>query len=284
MSSTPYGTTGLFHDLWQRAHAGEIRDAVAQHAATEQVNPTIDAACFAMEEARDPDSFRSEYLAEFTGSGDAFLDFDRIDLAGAPVAGPKDAQAWVAGLDPAFSKDPFGLALAGRTADGRMAVGPVRALRPEGDFSGPIDEVAQVVKEYKARACTDQFSSAAVTDRLRNHHGLAVRINTMTPQSKTAIFQALRTSLYDGTLLLPDHPGLIDELRRLRTKYAAGQAAVVNPRVGGSHGDMAQSLALAVHELSSTIVGTRGPFFAAPPPPSVWGPLKPGQKFSEGTW
>ena len=282
VSSTPYGTTGLFHDLWQRAHAGEIRDAVAQHASTEQVNPTIDAPFLAMEEARDPDSFRSEYLAEFTGSGDAFLDFDRIDLAGAPVARPEDAQAWVAGLDPAFSKDPFGLAVAGRAGDGRLLVGPVRALRPEGDFSGPVDEVAAIVKEYRASACTDQFSSAAVTERLRNHHGLAVRINAMTPQSKTAIFQSLRATLYDGSLTLPDHPSLIGELRRLRTKYAAGQAAVVNPRVGGSHGDQAQALAMAVFEISKMVVGARGPFFAAPPSSSRWGALKPGQIFGDG--
>jgi hypothetical protein len=78
-----------------------------------------------------------------------------------------------------------------------------------------------------------------------------VKVNTMTAQTKTAAFQQLRASLYDGSLRLPDHPALIAELRRLRTKFTAGSAAILNPRVGGSHGDMAQALALAVHETTS---------------------------------
>lgn len=250
MCSTPYGTSGLFADTYTRANAGELEDAQAQHATTAEVNPTIDPAFLVAEEKRDPDGFRAEYMAEFTGSGDAFLDFDRIELAGAAIARPEDASRWVAGLDPAFSKDPFGYALVGRTVKGSLVVGPVGALRPEGNFAGPVDEVARVVKEYGAKAVADQFSSAAVIERLRNHHHLQASVHTMTAASKTEIFQSLRARLYDGSLILPDHPALIGELRRLRTRYSTGQSAVVNPRVGGSHGDMAQALAVAVHELS----------------------------------
>ena len=38
---------------------------------------------------------------------------------------------------------------------------------------------------------------------------------------------------------------LIAEMRRLRTKFSAGSAAVVVPRVAGSHGDRCQALAMA---------------------------------------
>jgi hypothetical protein len=251
LSSTPYGTSGLFADIWHRADAGEIEDAVAQHFTTQEVNPTISESFLALEEKRDPDSFRAEYLAEFTSSGDSFLDFSRIDDARAPIACPEAAQAWVAGCDPAFSRDAFGLALVGRTEAGNLVVGPVKALQPEGAFSGPTDEVAEIAKEYNARCVTDQFSSAAIVDRLRNHHALDVKLHTMTAASKTAVYQSLRAALYSGELTLPDSPSLVAELKRLRTNYTSGQAAVVNPRVGGSHGDQAQALALAVHELSS---------------------------------
>jgi hypothetical protein len=249
--STPWGTSGLFAELWERTHAGEFEDAAAHKHSTQEVNPTIPAEFLAMEERRDPEMFRSEYLAEFLGSGDAFLDFDRFELVGAPTAGPKDAQTWVAGLDPAFSRDPFGLALVGRTAEGQLVVGPVRALDAQGGFAAPVDEVAEVVREYNATAVTDQFCAAATAERLRQEHGVHVRVNTMTPQSKTSIFQELRVKLYDGSLVLPDHPALINELRRLRTKYTAGSAAILNPRVGGSHGDMAQAVAMAVGELAT---------------------------------
>ena len=172
VSSTPYGESGLFATLFDRASKGEIEDAVATHLTTAEVNPTIGETFLAQEQGRDPDSFTSEYLARFVGSGDTFIDFERVALLGAPVARPEDAQSWVAGLNPAFSKDPFGLALVGRTADGRLVVGPVLAIQPEGEFSGPVDEIARVAREYGARCVTDQFSQAAVVERLRHEHGL----------------------------------------------------------------------------------------------------------------
>jgi hypothetical protein len=256
MASTPYGTAGLFADMHARASAGSIDDAEAQHATSAEVNPTLDAAFLAQEEARDPDNFRAEYMAEFTGSGDAFLDFARIDDdARLPPQPPAAATSWVAGLDPAFSKDPFGYALVGRTSSGQLIVGPIGALRAQGDFGGPVDEVAGFAKEYKARAIVDQFSSAAVVERLQQKHHITTTVNTMSATSKTEIFQSLRAALYDGSLTLPDNPALLTELRRLRTRFSAGQSSVVNPRVGGSHGDIAQALAMAVHALS----GAKGP-------------------------
>jgi hypothetical protein len=39
-------------------------------------------------------------------------------------------------------------------------------------------------------------------------------------------------------------------LRRLRSKFTAGSASVVNPRVGGSHGDQAQALAMVTYGLA----------------------------------
>jgi hypothetical protein len=54
-----------------------------------------------------------------------------------------------------------------------------------------------------------------------------------------------------GELELYDQPQLLAEFRRLRTRYAAGRSQVENPRVGGSHGDLAQALALVVYEQRS---------------------------------
>ena len=89
VSSTPYGESGLFATLFDRASKGEIEDAVATHLTTAEVNPTIGETFLAQEQGRDPDSFASEYLARFVGSGDTFIDFERVALLGAPVAGPR---------------------------------------------------------------------------------------------------------------------------------------------------------------------------------------------------
>jgi hypothetical protein len=52
----------------------------------------------------------------------------------------------------------------------------------------------------------------------------------------------------EGGIELPEHPQLLRELRAARTRYAAGRSSVVLPRIGGSHCDLAQALALAVYE------------------------------------
>ncbi len=58
----------------------------------------------------------------------------------------------------------------------------------------------------------------------------------------------MRARLNLGQLELYPDEQLLAELGRLRTRYTAGSSSVVNPRVGGSHGDLAQALALAVYE------------------------------------
>lgn len=262
VSSTPWGQSGLFAELYQQAASGELEDAVAQHATTREANPTIADEFLAREQARDPEGFRSEYLAEFAGSGAAFLDPDRIEeaLAKRTELPPEFCTDWVAGLDPAFSSDPFGLAIVGRDPADRqqLRLGLVQSWRPSrtkpDSFEerraiedAVLDEVAAVCLRYRARLVTDQYAAKSIVNYLQRK-GLAVRTEAMTAATKTAAFTALRARLNLGGLELYNGPGLVAELRRLRTKYAAGASSVVNPRAGGSHGDLAQALALAVFE------------------------------------
>src|SRR5207302_3454670 len=99
-ASTPWGQDGLFASLYQQAASGELADAAAHHASTAEVNPTIPTAFFEQEQARDPEGFKGEYLAEFVGSGAAFLDPDRIAEAVADRGelAPEQATGWIAGL------------------------------------------------------------------------------------------------------------------------------------------------------------------------------------------
>ncbi len=77
----------------------------------------------------------------------------------------------------------------------------------------------------------------------------------MTAETKTRAFQALQARILSRSLELYEERTLLAELRRLRTKYRAGSAAVENPRAGDSHGDIAQALALAVWKLDEGGVG-----------------------------
>jgi hypothetical protein len=200
--------------------AGQLGDAVAQRATTRDVNPTIDAGFFAAEEQRDPESFRSEYGAEFVGSGGAFLDPETIAEAVADrhELAPDQASGWVAGLDPAFASDPFGLALVGRR-EGRLVLERVQAWTPRKRWFRRVEsfeerrdvddellvEVAEVCKRYGARCVADQYAAPQVVARLREL-GLTVTAIPMTATSKTQAFQELRAGLNMGELELSRQP------------------------------------------------------------------------------
>ncbi len=262
VSSTPFGAAGLFAELHQRASSGELADAVAQHATTGEMNPTIDAGFLEQERVRDPEGFRSEYEAEFLAGGAAFLDPGRVAdaMADRQELAPGEVVDCVAGLDPAFSSDPFGLAIVGRDPSDRRRLVLALACRwkpPRGRAGSfeerreiedaVLDQVAELCMRYGARAVTDQFAAPAVVSYLRQR-GVGVRVQPMTAQAKTQAYVELRARLNTSSLELYGEPVLLGELRRLRSRYAAGRASVVSPRAGDSHGDIAQALALAVFE------------------------------------
>lgn len=249
--STPYGLDNSFSRQYHDAKDGKLTGARAFHAPSWEVNPTLTRAYLDGERQRDPGNFDQEYGAEFLASGDGFIDLDRAVVGGTEVAPPEAGTGWVIGLDPAFAAkgDDFGVAVVGRSkaTKGQLIVGPVLALRPEGDFTGALSKVAEIATYYNARGVTDQHAAEAVVNFLRRL-GVTVRKHPMSATSKTDVFNELRARMYDKTLTMPNLPPLLAELRRLQTRFRAGSSAVVNPRVGSSHGDMAQALALAVFE------------------------------------
>lgn len=261
-SSTPWGADGYFAELFARALGGELDDAIAHHATTAEANPAISPGFLAAEERRDPESFKSEYLAEFVGSGGVFFEPGNVRAA-VTLPGelhPGDGTNWIGGLDPAFSSDPFGLALVGRDPRdrARLLVGLVRSWAPPRRKAVSLEEgrsfedvvlaeVAQVLRLFGASAVTDQYKSAGVVERLRRH-GVSVRSVAMTAPVKDAAFGFLRGRLNEGSIELFEHPDLLRELRAIRVRYAAGRSSVVLPRIGGSHCDLAQALAIACLE------------------------------------
>jgi hypothetical protein len=259
--STPFGQDGWFGETFHQASAGGLPSAVAVHAPSAEVNPTLTAEILAQEEARDPESYRQEFGADFLAPGGAYLDFARIVVADRPplpaeaVAGNGLMRPIVAGLDPSFASDPFGVVIVGRDPDRRDRLVVVRAVAIGGrgrEFEPTMAQVVDVLREHGAsRVVTDQFSAAAVVDRLQRD-GFPVTVHQTTAASKTAAYAEVRALLYRDDLEVygrePGGPALVAELRRLRTRFTVGQAAVYSPRVGGSHGDLASALSLVAFD------------------------------------
>ena len=200
------------------------------------MNPTLTQAFFDKERQRDPDRYPSEYLARFTGGGANYLDPERIEDCIArdrDELQPEQGIRWIAGLNPAFSHDPFGLAIVSQAPRDhrRLVLGYARSWIPgrrsSSDGRGGFEqrrlredellaEVAEVCLRYRvARVVTDQFASEQVVGRLRQA-GLQVQVIPMSASSKTQIYQELRSRFYQQGLELYRQEELIAEAKRLR--------------------------------------------------------------------
>lgn len=260
VASTPYGAEGTFAELFARARDGELQGAVAHHATSAEMNPRLDADFLRDEFERDPDMYAGEYEARFIGSGGAFLSSDKINAAcdgRDDELNPLEATEYIAGLDPGFHSDPFGLSIVGRDhlRPERLRLALARQWEPTsgGSFDDRRDvvdatlaDVVEICKHYGVRrAVCDQHLAPAISDYM-GRRGIHVETIAMTAVTKTLAYMELRERLNLQQLDLYEHAALKAQLRRLRTRYKAGAASVVNPRVGGSHGDLAQSLAISV--------------------------------------
>lgn len=256
--SSPNGMTGFFADRFQRARDSAGWDA--RQLATSQVRPDLDAAYLEELRAEMPETFDAEYMAMFESGGDVFFDLSRFEpLAGELPATPGEGEAWIAGLDPAFSSDAFGVALVGRR-EGGFVLGPVEAIAPErpkgrrwsfeekrAAEDRMIARVAKRCSTYAAAAWLDQHQSAAIEQRLREA-GVSARTVGMTADVKYAAFRELRDRLYDGTLRVPNDERLLQELAAVRFKHGS-PPKIVLPRSSRGHCDAVQALAVAVYKL-----------------------------------
>jgi hypothetical protein len=200
------------------------------------------------------DSFLQEYGAEFVVGGGQFFDLREIDFENRPAA-PGDGVNWVAGFDPAFHGDHFGVALVGvsRSEPGVLLVGVVDGIKPSATKRrglGPrraredatLEKVLELIAPYEPRIVSDQHQPDAIR-AFFGRQGMSVQIVNLRGPAQTAAFTSMRARLMDGSLRLWDHPQLVEELRRVRARESS--EAIVLPHFGGSHCDVASALCLA---------------------------------------
>lgn len=262
VASTPWGSDNAFASLYERALDGKLGDhAFALRMSTAEANPSITPEYLASKEAElGEDGFAQEFEAQFLRSGNAFIEMDRVRVDREGDLGPDEhgCTDLIAGLDPSFSGsgDAFGLAIVGtatRTIGLHRLIYADAQRLPRGQtgFEAHMGRIVGTLKMYDVtRAVTDQYADAAVVERLQQD-GITCRVNRMGPESKTRAYNSLRGLLYAGTLELYRHRQLLVELGRLRTRFSPGSASVYNPRQGGSHGDVAQALAIVADHIAT---------------------------------
>jgi hypothetical protein len=265
VASTPFGTGGMFAQLFERAQAGEIDGAAAHHYTSAEMNPELDSAFLSAELALDPEMFRGEYLAEFQASGGAYLDAQRIaECVGRSDLGRLDILDPILGVDLGFTSDPAACVVLGKDPahQGTLLVAMTRRWEPaksrtfeerrhvEDTLLADICEIAYAYGLPGTRACSvvlDQYLSEPVKAFFQKR-AVPVKVLGLTATTKSLAFAELKDRIYARSIELPDDAELLGELRGLRTQFKAGSSTVVTPRTSRGHSDLAVALALAAWE------------------------------------
>jgi hypothetical protein len=261
--STPRGERGIFWKLWRLA---DDLGVYKLQASTAEMNPLIQSSYLALEQARDPDLYRQEFLAQFVAGGGAFLSPDVVRAA--VGVGEHKHQVRIVGLDPAFSRDSFaGVCVC--TDGERYYVDEIRVFDPPASFSVVLDELAGWIKGLDpSEVVTDQFSSAAIVSEMARR-GVDVTAIPWTAQSKADSFATVKTLLNTSQLSLCDDDRLVRELCGLVSEPRASGFAIEGE---GEQDDVACALALALSRLheqqerSSAVMEWRpNPFYDVAP-------------------
>lgn len=261
VASTPKGDANWFAAQVRAGEQGNLTRGRVYHAPSPMMNPTLTAEFLESEEKRDPENYRGEYMAELVGSGGAFIDPELIDecVAVRDELPPDACDHWVAGIDPAFTRDPFALVICGRDREDRdrIRVGCVRTWLPPKRKPGTsqelhelenrvLSEVCDVMTRYRVSAVVhDQHQAAVIAEYIRRR-GLWPEKYNLSSGSKLDVFTNLKARVVARTLELYEHSLLVMELKRVRAKQTAAGRAIETPSLGGTHCDTSIALALAV--------------------------------------
>ena len=163
--SSPRGQRGVFYRLFQSATARD--EGYSLHCPSWELNPAIDRNFLERERDADPELFAQEYEASFTAIGGSFIPSIKLDEATRSF--PEHVHGLrVLALDPAFSQDDFGIAIAcvPQGDDNAVFLEHVEALRRPG-FNAAMDYAATLAKEWAVnRVVTDQAAQQAVVEEL----------------------------------------------------------------------------------------------------------------------
>jgi phage terminase large subunit-like protein len=258
--STPNGPQGLFCEMFQDVEAGLIPHARAVHLPTWEVRPDVTPELIEQTRRQMGDSsFDQEWGAQFIEAGGSFFTLQEVDFEQAP-ARPEDAVEWVAGLDPAFHGDRFGVALVGEAMGepGTFLVGRVEAIDPGQRLRSlearraredeTLRAVWEILEPYHAvrplKILSDQHQGDAVKSYF-GRKGVEAEIVSVTAKIQTEAFESAKSRLIDGSLRCWSHPLLLDELRRVTARAVGATKSVLLPKFKGGHCDAASALALA---------------------------------------
>ena len=241
--SSPYRKVGLLHAKHKQHFAQDGDDVLVVQGSTTTFNPSLTETMIAPQRAADPVAGRSEWDAEFRADLVGFLDDATIDGSVDPdrplELPPRDGVRYMAHVDPsglAAGGDAYAMCISHREGE-RLVVDGVWGRRGPADPKNVTLEYAALCKCYGINAVSADRYAAEWPVAAWREAGIMLTNSELT--ASELYLEALPLFMR-GLIRLPDHKGLLRELRLLeRIPSRTGRDQVTHPR--GVHDDLANA-------------------------------------------
>ncbi len=193
-------------------------------------------------------TFACEYEAEFLDVADSYFSVESIarctreyDLRLAAEA----AETYALGIDWARTRDTSAMVVVGRDEEDHLHVRAIRSF-----LGTPMPDQVAFVRHlhsvFRFRRIVSEYAGLGIgpTDQLKRDLGRMVEAFKPSVERKALAYDALKTRLERGTVVLPRHPKLLQELRSLAFRLTPSGAMTIHHPGGGSD-DYADALMLA---------------------------------------
>lgn len=253
--SAPYGPA---YDLVTSHHGSPRRDLVVVRAPGPAMNPFYwTPQRLAELKINNPAAYKTDGCAEFATAEEAMFSSASIDACtrkGDVTLERLPGHTYFAAMDPATRGNGWTLAIATKTADGRVVV--VDAHEWIGSRDEPLDP-AVVLKEIAVRTLaygvTNVFSDQVMGDALLSlarQAGLNLVQQMHLSAQKTRKFLTIRTHLDRGMISLPPVKAMRTDLLHVRRVPTPAGVAIKLPQTSdGRHCDWAPTLMLVLSRL-----------------------------------
>ncbi len=243
-ASSPYSRRGVLWDAFDRYFGKENKSILVWRAPSWKMNPTLSKEFLEEEFARNPESARAEYGAEFRKDVQNFVPLEVVrDCIDPEVEErpPEEGISYMAFVDPSGgSSDSFTLAIGHVDPDtNKRVLDVIRERKPPFSPEAVVEEYAALLDSYNVREVYgDRYAGKWPAERFAAH-GIRYK---QAPMVKNEIYLAFLPLLNSRSVRLLDNKVLFNQLVSLDRRTGRSGRDIIDHPPGGKD-DVANAVA-----------------------------------------
>lgn len=243
--SSPYRKSGELWKAHQKYYGKNSDKVLVVKAATRELNPTLDQSVIDDAMQEDPESARTEWMAEFRADISSFLSEDELRRATRNDSGlpPRQYVRYRAAVDMSGGRnDQFGLAIGHRDEE-PVVIDGVWGWPARSSVASVVSEMAAILGQYGCAFVRGDKYGAELTRSIFQ----GKRIEYVWAEHSTSdVYLETRVLFSTGRISIPNHPGLLSEFSGLERRPGSGKDRVDHPP--GQHDDLAAAASQCAFE------------------------------------